>query len=144
MIAASERDNDLQISGKSDPPVESGELEVAWDAVAGAVSYIVEWRISNQEFEDCHGSGSPRCLPGASPGTRRTRVVPAGTTKTTLSHLEGDTRYYVRVTAELDPSYGYLPSSIFSVVTLSGHRPFLRGWRLAVPWGRSDTDPAPR
>ena len=144
VIPVSERDNDLQLSGRADPPVESGELEVAWDAVLGAISYIVEWRTPNQEFEDCHENDSPWCLAGASPGTSRTRVVAAGTTKTTLSDLEEDTLYFVRVTAKLDPSYGYLPSSISSVVTLARRRPFLRGWRLAVPWEGSDAEPPSR
>ena len=140
VIPVSERDNDLQVSGRADPPAEAGELEVGWDAVAGAISYIVEWRTPNQEFEDCHENDSPGCIAG----TSRTRVVAAGTTKTTLRDLEEDTVYLVRVTAKLDPSYGYLPSSVFSVVTLARHRPFLRGWRLTVPWKRSDTEPPSR
>ena len=140
VIPVFERDNDLQVSGRADPPVESGELEVAWDAVVGAIAYVVEWRTSNQAFEDCHESDSPRCLAGASPGTTRTRVVAAGTTKTTLRDLEEDTVYFVRVTAQLDPSYGYQPSSIVSVVTSARYRPFLRGWRLAVPWEGGDAE----
>ena len=87
---------------------------------------------------------APGALPSASPGTTRTRVVAAGTTKTTLGDLQDDTHYLVRVTAKLDPSYGYLPSSVFSEVTLARYRPFLRGWRLAIPWEGSDAEPPSR
>ena len=111
VIPVSERDNDLEVSGRADPPVESGELEVAWDAVVGAISYVVEWRTPNQEFEDCHARDNSRCLAGTSPGTSRTRVVAAGTTKTTLGDLQDDTHYFVRVTAKLDPSL-WLPAFV--------------------------------
>ena len=134
VFAVSERDNDLEIAAAADPPVESGEVEVTWEPVAGAVSYVVEWRTENQEFEDCRGRDG--CHDAAGRRASRTRVVVGGTTETALSDLEGETLYFVRVTASLDPSYGYLPSSTFSVVTPARQRPFLRGWRLVVPWER--------
>ncbi|MDE0349471.1 MAG: fibronectin type III domain-containing protein [Gammaproteobacteria bacterium] len=129
-LRVSERDNDLEVSATAPLPTEPGELEVTWEPVAGAVSYIVEWRTSSEEFEDCHEPDDASCP------ADRTRVVAAVDTNTTLKDLEGDTLYFVRVTAKLDPSYGYLPASVFSVVTLVPQRPFLRGWRLVVPWER--------
>ena len=97
-------------------------------------------------IDDCHESDSAGCLAGG----RRTRVVAAGTTKTTLSDLEEDTLHYVRVTAQLDPSYSYQPSSIFSVVTLA-RRDIARscgvgGWRSpgkAVSLSYRHADKAP-
>ena len=127
-LRIAERDNDLEVTATALPPVEPGELEVTWEPVAGATSYIVEWRTSNQDFEDCHEPEDHSCP------ADRTRLVAAADTKTTLKDLEGDTLYFVRVTAKLDPSYGYEPESVFSIVTEVSQRPFLRGWRLVVPW----------
>ena len=125
-------------------------MSVAFCTLSAVLEYyrpctdVVEWRTPNQAFEDCHESDGPRCLAGASPGTSRTRVGAAGTTKTTLRDLEEDTLHYVRVTAQLDPSGGYQPSSIFSVVILARDCPFRWGWRLVVPWRESDAEPPAR
>ena len=127
-LRVSERDNDLEVSATAPPPVEPGELEVTWEPVAGADYYIVEWRRANQDFEDCLEPEDASCP------TDRTRLVAAADTRTTLRGLDDDTLYFVRVTAKLDPSYGYAPASLFSIVTLTPQRPFLRGWRLLVPW----------
>ena len=129
-LRVSERDDDLEVAATALPPVEPGELEVTWEPVAGAVSYIVEWRVANQDFEDCEEPDDGTCP------ADRTRLVAGTDTKTMLGGLDDDTLYFVRVTARLDPSYGYVPASVFSVVTLAPQRPFLRGWRLAVPWER--------
>lgn len=134
-LRVSERDNDLELSATAPPPVEPGELEVTWEPVAGATSYIVEWRTSNQDFADCDVPDDASCP------ADRTRLVAATDTSTTLNDLEGDTLYFVRVTARLDPSYGYVPASVFSLVTLAPQRPFLRGWRLVVPWQNEGREP---
>ena len=101
-------------------------MSVAFCTLSAVLEYyrpctdVVEWRTPNQAFEDCHESDGPRCLAGASPGTSRTRVGAAGTTKTTLRDLEEDTLHYVRVTAV--GSIGWLPAFVHLLRSHSGTR----------------------
>ena len=104
------------LPGRVEASGEPGKLRVFWDAAEGAVSYVVEWRTEHQEF---HAS--------------RRREFSDGTTMATIAGLDGDTLYFVRVSAVLDSTHGYPPASTHAVVTKAQHRPFLRGWRLGMP-----------
>ena len=119
-VTVTERDNDLRLDRVTGvavrAPDDAGILEVRWNAVAGADSYIVEWRTDRQQFV----SG-------------RRRVVTGGATATTLEELDEDVVYFVRVIAV---SGGVLldspPSESASARTAMAMRPFFRGWRLKL------------
>ena len=119
-VSVTERDNDLRLDRVTGvavrAPDDPGTLEVRWNAVAGADSYIVEWRTDRQQF----ASG-------------RRRVVTGGATATTLEELDEDVVYFVRVIAV---SGGVLldspPSESVSARTAMAMRSFFRGWRLKL------------
>lgn len=118
-VSLTERDNDLRLDRVTgvavQAPDDPGTLEVRWNAVAGADSYIVEWRTDRQQF-----------------APDRRRVVTGGAT-TTLEELDEDVVYFVRVIAV---SGGALldspPSESASARTAMAMQPFFRGWRLKL------------
>ena len=118
-VSVTERDNDLRLDRVTGvavrAPDDPGALEVRWNAVAGADSYIVEWRTDRQRF-----------------APDRRRVVTGGAT-TTLEELDEDVVYFVRVIAV---SGGVLldspPSESASARTAMAMQPFFRGWRLKL------------
>lgn len=120
-ITLTELDNDRRITatGDSRPGEAFGTLQVTWEPVVGARAYSVEWSLD----EDFEGAGY--------------RGIDHPATSMTLTNLNEDTVYFVRVTAHMLPHYGYttFPSVTFSVRTPGAqqHRPFMRGWRLALP-----------
>ena len=118
-VTATEKDNDRRagtVTGVSARTTgEPGELEISWNAVAGADGYIVEWRQPHQDF---------------SPSRRQ--LVRGSSTSTTLVDLDGDTRYIVRVTATEEGLRDGNPSRTIEIATAEGTRPFLRGWRMGI------------
>lgn len=119
-VTATEKDNDrragtvtgVSVRATGDP----GELEVRWNAVAGADTYVVEWRDQHQRF-----------------AASRRQVVRGSVTSTTLTDLDGDTLYFVRVIAMEEGLRDANPSRTVSITTPEGGaRPFLRGWRLGI------------
>ena len=118
-VTATEKDNDRRagtVTGVSARTTgEPGELEISWNAVAGADGYIVEWRQPHQDF-------SP---------SRRQRLQ-GSSTSTTLVDLDGDTRYVVRVTATEEGLRDGNPSRTIEIATAADTRPFLRGWRMGI------------
>ena len=119
-VSVTERDNDLRLDRVAGvavrAPDDPGTLEVRWNAVAGAESYIVEWRTDRQQF-----------------APERRRLVSGNATATTLEELDEDIVYFVRVIAV---SGGVLldglPSESMSARTSIAMRPFFRGWRLKL------------
>ena len=119
-VTATEKDNDRRAGTVTGVSVrttgEPGELEVRWNAVAGADAYVVEWRHQHQQF-----------------AASRRQVVRGSVTSTTLTDLDGDTLYFVRVIAMEEGLRDANPSRTVSITTPAGSaRPFLRGWRLGV------------
>ena len=118
-VTATEKDNDRRagtVTGVSARTTEEpGELEISWNAVAGADGYIVEWRQPHQDF---------------SPSRRQ--LVRGSSTSTTLVDLDGDTRYIVRVIATEEGLRDGNPSRTIEIATAADARPFLRGWRMGI------------
>lgn len=120
LVRVAERDNDLRLDGVTGVVVRAaddpGSLGVQWNAVASADAYIVEWRTDRQQF-----------------ASERRRVVSDGATATTITELEEDVVYFVRIIAV---SSGTLldgpPSESMSARTSIALRPFLRGWRFKL------------
>lgn len=97
---------------------EPGELRISWNAVAGADAYIVEWRQRHEEF-----------------GTGRRQVVRGTATTTTLTDLDGDTLYIIRVTATEEGwrlGLFNVATTTVATTTPSASRSSLRGWRLGL------------
>lgn len=129
-VRVTEQDNDRRagtVAGVSIRATrEPGELVVTWNPVPGADSYVVEWRQQHEGFVSA-----------------RQRFVPGTVTSTTLTDLDGDALYVVRVAARQDGLLDGSPSGPVSAVTSAYPRPFLRGWRLALPIMRDGARPDP-
>ena len=124
-VTVTEKDNDRRagtVGGVSARATdEPGELEITWNPVPGADAYVVEWRQRPEGFV-----------------AARRQIVPGTVTSTTLTNLDGDAFYVVRVIARQDELLDSNPSRSVSVVTSAYPRPFFRGWRLVLPMLRDD------
>lgn len=119
-VEATEKDNDRRAGTVAGVSVratdEPGELVVAWDPVPGADAYVVEWRQRHEGFV-----------------TARQRIVPGTVTSTTLTDLDGDAIYVVRVIARQDDLLDGSPLIPVSIATTAYPRAFLHGWRVVLP-----------
>ena len=127
-VEATEKDNDRRagtVTGVTARATdESGTLELRWNAVAGADAYIVEWRQPHQAFS-----------------RSRRRTVSAPATATTLTDLDVDAIFIVRVIATEADRRDANPSQTVSVTTKGELRRFWRGWRLWLP-NAAETTPS--